>query len=117
MCSSDLSNLFGQYNTTTNKSTKGSTYLDLSATFDLGEGYSLVPHVGKQTVANLSDATYTDYALALNKDLGNGLVLSATAYNTNAKIAGGYVVPAGHGSDTGKNTGKSAVVLGAKYTF
>ena len=111
-----LSSLFGQIGTN-NKSTKGSTYLDLSATFDLGDGYSLVPHAGKQTVANLSDATYSDYALALNKDLGNGLVLSATAYNTNAKIAGGYVVPAGHGSDTGKNTGKSAVVLGAKYTF
>ena len=112
-----LSNLFGQYNSDTNKSTKGSTYLDLSATFDLGDGYSLVPHAGKQTVANISAATYSDYALALNKDLGNGLVLSATAYNTNAKIAGGYVVPNGHGSDTGKNTGKSAVVLGAKYTF
>ena len=112
-----LTDLFGQFNITTNASSKGSSYLDLSATFDLGNGISVVPHAGKQTVKNMADNTYSDYALAVNKDLGNGVVLSATAYNTNAKIAGGYVVPNGHGSDTGKNTGKSAVVLGAKYTF
>jgi len=109
-----LTNLFGQVPTGGN--TKGSGYLDLSATFDLGDGYSLVPHAGHQTVSNLSVATYSDYNLALNKDLGNGLVISATAYNTNAKLAN-YAVPAGLGSDSGKNLGKSAVVLGAKYTF
>jgi uncharacterized protein (TIGR02001 family) len=109
-----LTDLFGLYEGT--KSTKGSTYLDLSATFDLGNGFSVVPHAGKQTVKNMADLTYSDYALAVNKDLGNGVVLSATAYNTNAKLAG-YQVPAGLGSDSGKNLGKSTVVLGAKYTF
>ena len=110
-----LSNLFGQFPSAT-KDTKGSTYLDLSATFDLGNGISVVPHAGKQTVKNMADNTYSDYALAVNKDLGNGVVLSATAYNTNAKLAA-YAVPSGLGSDSGKNLGKSTVVLGAKYTF
>ena len=109
-----LTDLFGQFSGT--KSSKGSTYLDLSATFDLGNGISVVPHAGKQTVKNMSDNTYSDYALAVNKDLGNGVVLSATAYNTNAKLAA-YAVPSGLGSDSGKNLGKSTVVLGAKYTF
>ena len=111
-----LTDLFGQFNTTTNASSKGSTYLDLSATFDLGNGFSVVPHAGKQTVKNMADNTYSDYALAVNKDLGNGIVLSATAYNTNAKLAG-YQVPAGVGSGALQNQGKSTVVLGAKYTF
>ena len=110
-----LTNLFGQIPTATGN-TKGSGYLDLSATLDLGDGYSLVPHAGHQAVSNMSVATYSDYNLAFNKDLGNGLVLSATAYNTNAKL-GNYAVPSGLGSDSGKNLGKSALVLGAKYTF
>jgi uncharacterized protein (TIGR02001 family) len=110
-----LTNLFGQVPSATGN-TKGSGYLDLSATFDLGDGYSLVPHAGHQSVSNLSVATYSDYNLALNKDLGNGLVVSATAYNTNAKLAN-YAVPANVSSDSGKNLGKSALVLGLKYTF
>jgi uncharacterized protein (TIGR02001 family) len=110
-----LTNLFGQTPAPTSN-TKGSGYLDLSATFDLGAGYSLVPHAGHQTVSNMSVASYSDYNLALNKDLGNGLVISVTAYNTNAKLAN-YAVPVGVGSDAGKNLGKNALVLGAKYTF
>jgi uncharacterized protein (TIGR02001 family) len=107
-----LSDLFGQYNLDANKSSKGSGYLDLNATFDLGDGYSLVPHVGHQTVKNVNDASYTDTALALNKDLGNGLAVSATYYNTNAKSTY-YYAP----TEQSKNLGRSTVVLGVKYTF
>ncbi|MDI9331724.1 MAG: TorF family putative porin [Alphaproteobacteria bacterium] len=106
-----LSDLFGQ-NSSTGKSTKGSTYLDLSATFDLGNGFSLVPHVGKQTVKNIDDATYTDYALTLNKDLGNGLSASVAWINTNAK-ATYYYVP----TEPTKNLGKSSLVVGVQYSF
>lgn len=100
------SNLFGFVDS------KKSGYLDLSATVDLGEGYSLVPHVGHQSVkgADNSDFSYTDYALTLGKDLGNGLSASAAVIGTNAKT-GFYVSP----SD--KDLGKSTVVLGLKYTF
>ena len=99
-----VSNLFGYANS------KNSYYLDASATFDLGDGYSLVPHVGYQSVKNNSPYSYTDYALTLGKDLGNGLSATATAIGTNADKAL-YVTPAG------KFTGKNGLVLGLKYTF
>jgi uncharacterized protein (TIGR02001 family) len=100
------SNLFGFADS------KKSGYLDLSATVDLGNGLSLVPHIGRQTVkgADNSDFSYTDYALTLGKDLGNGLSASAAVIGTNAKT-GSYVSP----SD--KDLGKAGVVLGLKYTF
>ena len=100
------SNLFGFANS------KKSGYLDLSATVDLGDGYSLVPHLGHQSVEGDGNSkyAYTDYALTLGKDLGNGLAASAALIGTNAK-AGSYVSPAG------KDLGKATVVVGLKYTF
>ena len=89
---------------------KNSYYLDLSAAFDLGDGYSLTPHVGRQSVKNNSVFSYNDYALTLGKDLGNGLSASAALIGTNADKAL-YVTPAG------KFTGKSGLVVGLKYTF
>lgn len=101
-----LSDLFG----TTNS--KGSTYADLSANFDLGSGYTLVPHLGSQTVANNSNSSYSDYALTLTKDFGNGLSVSIAAVGTDAK-EGAYVSP----TPDSKQLGKSGAVLGVKYTF
>jgi uncharacterized protein (TIGR02001 family) len=103
-----LSDLFG------NKDSKGSTYIDLSATFDLGDGYSLVPHVGRQEVKNTSTANYTDVALTLNKDLGDGLSASLVAISTNAKGASGDFYSSPYKSF---NQGKSAFVVGVKYSF
>ena len=105
-----LSNLFG------NADSKGSQYFDLSATFDLGEGYSLVPHVGRQDFGNNNGTSnsglqYSDYALTLNKDLGNGLSASAAAIGTNAGQAA-YTL---NGSNYYQ--GKSTLVVGVKYTF
>lgn len=88
---------------------KGSYYLDLSAAIDLGDGYSLTPHVGYQSVANWKDGTYTDYALTLGKDLGNGLSASAALIGTNAK-KDAYVY-------NGTQLGTSNLVVGLKYTF
>jgi uncharacterized protein (TIGR02001 family) len=110
-----LSDLFGNYNFTDMKSSKGSDYIDLNATFDLGNGFSVVPQVGKQTVKNIANASYTHYSLTLNKDLGNGLVANVTYHDTNANSSV-YYVPAA-GPDLNKATGKSAFVLGLKYTF
>ena len=101
-----VSNLFGF------AGSKNSGYLDLSAAFDLGNGYTLTPHVGHQTVkgAGNSAYSYTDYALTLGKDLGNGLSATAAAIGTDAK-SGSYVSPAG------KDLGKAGLVVGLKYTF
>ena len=98
-----------------NANTNGSRYYDLSATIDLGDGYSLVPHAGRQTIPNLNNAAdYSDYALTLAKDMGNGLVVSAAAVST---TAGAFYVngPSPYG-DT-KAIGKSAAVIGLKYSF
>ena len=89
---------------------KNSYYLDLSAAFDLGNGYTLTPHVGRQGVKNHPVASYNDYALTLGKDLGNGLSASAAVIGTNA-TTGAYVSP------SNKDLGKSGLVVGLKYTF
>jgi uncharacterized protein (TIGR02001 family) len=101
-----FSDLFGY------KDSKGSTYWDLSATFDLGNGYSLVPHVGRQTVKNYSNVTYNDVALTLNKDLGDGLSASVAAIATNGNSTNFKSL-----SGTSYDTSKSAVVVGVKYAF
>lgn len=96
-----------------NANTKNSYYVDLSAAIDLGDGYNLVPHIGYQKVKNTTNGSYTDYALTLNKDLGNGLTASGALVDTNADIAFGYVTPA----PASKFTGKSGLVVGLKYAF
>ncbi len=103
-----LSNTFG------NPDSRNSGYLDLSASVDLGQGWSLAPHLGHQRISGPSSAySYSDAALALNKDLGDwakGLTASATLYATDADRAL-YLTPAG------RFTGRSGVVLGLKLSF
>ncbi|MEY5100746.1 MAG: hypothetical protein RJA36_3465 [Pseudomonadota bacterium] len=98
-----VSDLFG------NANSKNSGYLDLSASIDLGEGYSLVPHVGRQVIKNNGQYSYTDYSLTLAKDFGNGFSATAALVGTNTD-AYRYL-------PTDKNLGKSGLVLGAKYSF
>jgi uncharacterized protein (TIGR02001 family) len=100
-----FSNLFGY------SGSRHSHYVDLSATFDLGQGYSLVPHAGRQVVEGTNHAfSYNDYALTLNKDLGNGLSASVAAIATNGK---GFNTL----QQSNYNTAKDAVVVGVKYSF
>lgn len=99
-----LTNLFGFADS------KGSGYLDLSANFDLGDGWSVVPHVGRQWIRHNSAYAYTDYAVTVNKDFGNGLVASAGVVGTNADKAL-YVTP------SGRFTGRTAVFAAIKYSF
>ncbi len=94
-----------------NPDSKNSFYLDLSASFEVYDGWSLAPHVGYQKIKGpFSDpATYTDYALTLSKDF-KGLVPSIAIVGTDSDKAF-YVNP------KGKHTGKTALVLGVKYNF
>ena len=91
---------------------KGSSYLDLTATYDLGDGYSFAPHMGYQKVNGKGNTafSYADVAFTLGKDLGNGLSATGALIATNAKT-GSYVSPAG------KQLGKANLVLGLKYAF
>lgn len=100
--SHSLSNTFGFANS------KGSGYFDLSANFDLGSGWSIVPHIGHQKIKNTAAASYTDYSLTVNKDFGNGFVGSLGYIDTDTKF---YL------TSKGKDRGNGTLVLGAKYNF
>ncbi len=94
-----------------NADSKGSAYFEVAANFDLGNGFTLTPHVGHQTIPNQpSPADYTDYALTLTKDFGNGLAASVAALGTDAQD-GFYKV------GSFDNLGKSGVTVGLKYSF
>ncbi len=87
---------------------KGSMYYDLSATFDLGDGWSLTPHIGRQTVKRTSAASYTDASLTVNKTI-DALTLSLGVVDAKT---GAYFSPIGN-----KDLGKRGVVASVKYTF
>jgi uncharacterized protein (TIGR02001 family) len=97
-----LTNLFGTDNS------EGSSYVDLSASFDVGSGILIAPHVGHQTVKNSGAYSYTDYSLTVSKDF-NGLVPSLAVVGTDADEA---LYTWG-----GEKVGKTGVVLGVKYNF
>ena len=110
-----------------NINSNASRYFDLSAAFDLGSGFTLTPHYGYQIIPNqnavagvngpaITDGkagNYSDYALTLAKDFGNGLVVSLAAVGTDAKKQ--FYTP-GFGN-TNRFLGKDTVVLGLKYNF
>ena len=60
------------------KSTAGSGYTDLKATYDLSDvdpmlgGFGLLGHVGYFYMTNYSQANYADWELGVTKDFGNG---------------------------------------------
>ncbi|MGN7875558.1 TorF family putative porin [Roseateles sp. 22389] len=99
--SHSISNLFG------NADSKNSGYLELAATFDVGGGFTLTPHIGHQKVKNNSAFSYTDYSLTVNKDW-SGFTFGAgfVATNTDNYIGG-----------KGKDLGKNGVVVSVKKVF
>lgn len=100
--SHSLSNLFGA------PDSKGSGYLDLSASFEVYDGWALAPHLGHQKVKGGVGISYTDYSLTLSKDF-KGLVPSIAIVGTDLKK--------GEATLDGKFIGKTALVLGVKYNF
>lgn len=76
--SHSISNLFGYADS------KGSGYLDASASFELMSGLTLGVHAGHQKIKNWSDFSYTDYKIGLTKDFGAGLSVTGAYIDTNA---------------------------------
>jgi uncharacterized protein (TIGR02001 family) len=95
-----------------NLNSSGSGYLEAAATFDLGNGFSITPHIGRQSIPNQVDnnGDYTDYSLSVAKDFGNGIVVTGTLIGTDAKKSF-YTDP------NGRFLGKDTVVVGLKYSF
>ena len=94
--------------------TSGSGYLDLSASYDMGNGLSLGAHVGHQTVSGFSDASYSDYNVSVHKDIAKvgtiGLTLSGTDAKDDCTAGEAYCF-------AGYSAGKSTAVLSFSKSF
>jgi len=110
--SHSLTTLFGAV--TSAGDSKGSGYLDVSASFDAGSGFTIAPHIGHQKVKNWSDGSYTDYSLTVSKDAA-GFTWSGAVVGTDAKHDPNAVFA--YPSPSGKNLGRNGLVLAVKKTF
>lgn len=97
-----LSNLFGA------PRSKNSYYADLSANFEVADGWTLTPHVGYQKVKGGVGFSYTDYALTVSKAFG-AITPSIAIVDTDLKKSEATL--------DGKFIGKTGLVLGLKYSF
>lgn len=104
--SHSLTNTFG------NADSKNSNYLDITATFEVADGWTLAPHIGRQRISGPSAGvgTYTDVSVTLSKDF-KGVVPSLALVSTDADKSF-YSSPV-----NGKFLGKTALVLGVKVNF
>ena len=81
-----VSDHFVGWTTTDGGKTQGSYYGDLSAAYEIADGWTLLAHVGYQSVKDNDDASYTDWKLGVSKDLGFGVATLAYT-DTNADKA------------------------------
>ncbi len=93
---------------------KGSAYLDLNYSFDLGSGVSLATHLGRMEVHHYGDLSYTDYKLGLSKEFG-GFTVGAAVVGGDAKRSF-YQVANSAGQDA-KRVGTTGFVLSIAKTF
>lgn len=116
------SNLFGWQSwdtvtqTYTDKNSKGSGYWDLTASYPIAEGWTVIGHVGHQKIKNNKYASYTDWKLGVTKDVGFGVVgLSYT--DTNAKGCGDTNAQYCWGNAGNVDVGKARTVLSFSKSF
>ena len=96
---------------------KGSGYLDLSASFDVGGGFTVTPHLGHQKVKGVNSIySYTDYSVTVSKDWA-GFTFSAAAVGTDTKDVPGNLNSLAYPSPAGKDLGRAGLVLAVKKTF
>jgi uncharacterized protein (TIGR02001 family) len=91
---------------------KGTTYLDLTATYPVNDKLSIIGHWGTLKVKNYSELDYDDWKIGATYDL-SGWVFGASYVDTNAKNEW-YYTP---GSKGNKEIGKSTVVLSVSKSF
>ena len=109
--------------------TKGSNYLDLSGTYDLGNGWGVVGHLGSFHLDNwhvntdVTKGSYTDWKLGVTKDL-SGWILGASYIDTNAKGSCNTANPGFYcfgnsaaGATKFKDASSGTVVLSVSKTF
>jgi uncharacterized protein (TIGR02001 family) len=99
--SHSTTNLFGTADS------KGSGYLDIGANIEIMAGVTLNLHAGHQKVAHNSQFSYDDFKVGVTKDFGfANIALAAIKANTSLYL-----------SPSGRNLGKTGLVLSASKTF
>jgi hypothetical protein len=100
--------------------TDGSSYFDLSAAYDLGDGWGINGHVGYLNFDNMHKADYTDWKIGVTKDI-NGWVIGLAYIDTNAhgSCSKGEFYCFTDGSDPGKtkDAGRGIGVLSVTKSF
>lgn len=101
------------------ENTRGSDYLELNANYDMGNGWTLIGHVGTQKVKNNRAASYTDWKIGASKDVGFGVV-SLTYSDTDAEACAAtslaYCWAKFDGSDA-RDVSKGKAILSFSKTF
>lgn len=92
---------------------KGSSYLDLNANFEIAEKTTLNLHVGRQTVKNYGALSYTDYKLGIAREFSFA-TLGAAIVATNADKNLWKVT---NGAGDTKELGTATLVLSISKTF
>jgi len=95
---------------------KGSGYIDLSATFNVPLGASLALHYGHQSVRSYDRLSYADYKVGLTRAFG-GTTLGAAWVGTDAEGRFYRFTPTTAGSGETENVARSAIVLSASKAF
>lgn len=89
---------------------QGSGYLEISRPWPVASGWTLVPHLGHLDVRHTApSASYTDFALTLQKKLQPAWLFTASLQGASAD----RVV---YSTPSGDFTGRTALVVGIKYT-
>ncbi len=86
-----VSDYFIGWGTLGTTKTKGSNYLELNVTHDLGNGWGLLGHIGAQKIKNLAASDYTDWKVGVTKDAGFGTFTLAYSDTDAAPVAGSYM--------------------------
>jgi uncharacterized protein (TIGR02001 family) len=114
--------------------TRGSGYLELNGTYDLGNGWGVSAHVGHQKVENSEDAlglynaSYSDWNVGVTKDVGFGIVglkysdTNAKGSCSSAPLISAYCWPGSYNKSAGtwsggKNVADGTAVLTFLKTF
>jgi uncharacterized protein (TIGR02001 family) len=100
----------------TGSDSKGSGYLDISASYEIRPKLTVVGHYGNQSIKDCSPLEYSDYKIGLTYD-ASGWLLGAAYIDTDADPAF-YTLSNGNGASTKtKDVGKGTVVLSVSKSF
>ncbi len=97
--------------------TKNTKYFDLSAAYDLGDGWGVNGHIGRTQIPHEvnHDFNYTDWKLGVTKDVG-GFVFGLSYVGTDAK-RDSYTFTNANNSSKTIFAGKNTVVVSVSKTF